>query len=113
MTQACNTARRFFLKATAACAVLAAAGVRTIGVARAAAMDFVGKRQQGVYAADAKVYALRKSQDNPMITKIYAKDGFLADGPCGHNSHELLHTHYTDRSAGIAALKAKGVKLKV
>jgi len=23
---------------------------------------------------------------------------FLAD-PCGHKSHELLHTHYVDRSA--------------
>ena len=47
-----------------------------------------------------------------MVKKLYDhKDGFLHDGPCGHMSHHLLHTHYDDRSARIAALKAKGVKL--
>lgn len=111
MTQAFT--RRFFMKATGAFVLLSSMGLKTVKFARAAAMDFVGKRQQNVYAADAKLYKIRKSQDNPMIAKIYAKEGFLADGPCGHKSHELLHTHYIDRSAGIKELKAKGVKLKV
>lgn len=106
--------RRHFLKAAA---VVSAAAMTGIGLARdaaAAAMDFVAKRQASVYSTDAnkKVYKLRKSQDNPMVKKLYAKDGFLSDGPCGHKSHELLHTHYIDRSAGVKALKAKGIKLK-
>jgi len=39
---------------------------------------------------------IRKSHQNPSIKKIYEE--FLGE-PCGHKSHELLHTHYTDRSA--------------
>jgi iron-only hydrogenase group A len=38
---------------------------------------------------------LRKSHDNPDIKKLYEE--FLTDGPCGHKSHKLLHTHYVDR----------------
>ncbi len=113
MSDTCELTRRGFLKAAGAAAVLSAVDLSLVTESEAAAMDFVGKRQASVYAADAKVYKLRKSQDNPMIKKIYAKDGFLADGPCGHKSHELLHTHYTDRSANIKALKARGIKLKV
>jgi NADP-reducing hydrogenase subunit HndD len=37
---------------------------------------------------------LRKSHENPFITKLYAE--FLKE-PLGHKSHELLHTHYTKR----------------
>jgi len=47
-----------------------------------------------------------------MVMKLYAKDGFLHGGPCGHKAHELLHTHYIDRSMAVKALKAKGIKLK-
>lgn len=39
---------------------------------------------------------IRKSHENPAIKKIYEE--FLGE-PCGHKSHELLHTHYVDRSA--------------
>lgn len=105
--------RRSFLKVAGVATAVAVAGLNFATTASAAAMDFVGKRQASVYEADTNVYKHRKSQDNPMIQKIYAKDGFLHDGPCGHKSHELLHTHYTDRSAGIKALRAKGVKLKI
>jgi NADP-reducing hydrogenase subunit HndD len=38
---------------------------------------------------------LRKSHENPDVKKLYEE--FLTDGPCGHKSHELLHTHYIDR----------------
>ena len=113
MSEKSELSRRGFLKAAGAAAVLSAVNLGLVAESEAAAMDFVGKRQASVYEADAKVYKIRKSQDNPMIAKIYAKDGFLADGPCGHTSHQLLHTHYTDRSANIAALKARGIKLKV
>ena len=111
--QTIDITRRGFMKLAGATTAVALMGLNVARVATAAALDFVGMRQASVYAADAKVYKLRKSQDNPMIKKLYAKDGFLSDGPCGHTSHELLHTTYTDRSARIKALKAAGVKLKV
>jgi ferredoxin hydrogenase small subunit len=80
----------------------------------AATMDFVGLRQKSVYNADAKIYKVRKSQDNPMIKKLYDHEsGFLHEGPCGHMSHHLLHTHYVDRSARLAALKEKGYKFNL
>ena len=105
--------RRSFLKS---CGVMTGYAVLSVNVASealAAAMNFVALRQKSVYAADAnsKIYKYRKSQNNPMIAKIYSKDnGFLHDGPCGHKSHELLHTHYIDRSKKLSALKAKGYK---
>lgn len=105
--------RRGFLLAVGAVTAVAAMGVGFARDAKAAAMDFIGKRQVGVYEADAKVYKIRKSQDNPMIKKIYAADGFLSDGPTGKTAYKLLHTRYFDRSADIKELKAKGVKLKV
>ena len=82
--------------------------------ASATGKGFVEKRQASVYNADAKVYKIRKSQDNPMVKKIYDhKDGFLHDGPCGHMSHRLLHTHYIDRSARVKNLKEKGFKFLI
>lgn len=118
MTQDHSLSRRDFIKAvgvTGTVATLAANGFSLVGEAEAAAIDFVAKRQTSVYDMDAnkKVYAVRKSQENPMVQKLYAKNGFLSEGPCGHTSHELLHTRYFDRSAGIKELKAKGIKLKI
>ena len=37
---------------------------------------------------------LRKSHENPDLLKLY--QDFLGE-PCGHRSHELLHTTYTPR----------------
>jgi len=51
------------------------------------------KRTEAIYAEDMGM-PLRKSHLNPEITAIY-KD-FLGE-PNGHKSHELLHTHYTER----------------
>ncbi len=117
MSEQMNCTRRDFLKVAGAAVVVAAvagAAPTLVTEAHAAELDLVSQRQSGVYAADAnpKLYNLRKSQDNPMVQKLYAKGGFLGDGPCGHVSHELLHTHYVDRSAALKALKAKGIKLK-
>jgi iron-only hydrogenase group A len=38
---------------------------------------------------------LRKSHENPALKELYEE--FLTDGPCGHRSHELLHTSYTPK----------------
>lgn len=64
-------------------------------------------RTESVYEQDRKM-PLRKSQDNPMVKQIY-KD-FL-EHPNSHKSHELLHTDYTDRSAGVKNLRLKGIKI--
>jgi NADH-quinone oxidoreductase subunit G/NADP-reducing hydrogenase subunit HndD len=52
------------------------------------------KRLKAMYSED-EAKTLRQSHLNPSITAIY-KD-YLGK-PCGHLSHELLHTHYFDRS---------------
>ena len=57
-------------------------------------VDPKAARAKATYDEDeAKV--LRKSHKNPSIQKLYAE--FLGE-PCGHKSHELLHTTYVDRS---------------
>lgn len=57
------------------------------------------KRAQAIYKEDAEL-PIRKSHENPHISYIY--DKFLTDGPCGHKSHKLLHTHYVKRGKYIA-----------
>lgn len=52
------------------------------------------KRYDAIYREDANK-TIRKSHENPSIQKLYAE--FLGE-PCGHKSHELLHTHYFDKS---------------
>jgi iron-only hydrogenase group A len=56
------------------------------------------KRAQAIYAED-EALPIRKSHLNPHIKYIYEK--FLTEGPCGHKSHELLHTTYTKRGRFI------------
>lgn len=57
-------------------------------------VDPKAARAKATYDEDeAKV--LRKSHKNPSIQKLYKE--FLGE-PCGHKSHELLHTTYVDRS---------------
>ncbi len=55
-------------------------------------------RAKAIYAED-KAYDVRKSYENPAVTRTYAE--FLTDGPCGHKSHKLLHTSYTARGRHI------------
>lgn len=52
-------------------------------------------RAKAIYGEDA-VYVVRKSHENEDVLRVY--DEFLKDGPCGHKSHALLHTHYTART---------------
>jgi len=55
-------------------------------------------RAKAIYAEDLSC-EVRKSHENPAILKVYGE--FLTDGPCGHKSHKLLHTHYTPRGKYI------------
>ncbi len=55
-------------------------------------------RARAIYAEDTaygEAGRPRKSHENPAVTRLYRE--FLTDGPCGHRSHELLHTSYTPR----------------
>jgi len=52
--------------------------------------DILKARQAAIYQID-KNLPMRKSHDNPEIKALYEK--YLGE-PCGHRSHELLHTHY-------------------
>jgi NADH-quinone oxidoreductase subunit G/[NiFe] hydrogenase diaphorase moiety small subunit len=55
-------------------------------------------RAKAIYDED-KSLTLRKSHENPHVIKLYEE--FLLEGPCGHKSHELLHTHYIKRGNKI------------
>ncbi|MFW5840918.1 MAG: NADH-dependent [FeFe] hydrogenase, group A6 [Planctomycetota bacterium] len=55
-------------------------------------------RANAIYDEDA-AYEIRKSHENPAVMELYGE--FLTDGPCGHLSHKLLHTHYTPRGKFI------------
>ena len=63
------------------------------GQPRSADPDVREKRLKGLYTED-ESKVMRKSHENPFITKLYEE--FLGE-PNGHKSHELLHTHYTKR----------------
>ncbi len=56
-------------------------------------------RAKAIYDEDNSL-PLRKSHENKHVTDIYNE--FLTDGPCGHVSHKLLHTHYVKRGKYIA-----------
>ncbi len=51
------------------------------------------KRRAGLFSEDERK-DLRKSHKSPVAEALYKE--FLGS-PCGHKSHELLHTHYTER----------------
>ena len=57
-------------------------------------VNVLKKRQKAIYIEDAGK-AIRKSHENPSIVKLY--DEYLGE-PMSHLAHDLLHTHYFDRS---------------
>ncbi len=57
------------------------------------------KRAEAIYKEDESL-PVRKSHENEHVLTLY--DKFLTDGPCGHLSHKLLHTHYVKRGKYIA-----------
>ena len=56
--------------------------------------EIIKKRFAATYEED-RNKPIRKSHENPSIIKLYKE--YLGE-PCGHKSHELLHTHYFDKS---------------
>ena len=59
------------------------------------------KRLEAIYAED-EGKPIRKSHENPFIVRLY--EDFLKE-PLGHQSHHLLHTHYTKRGKYNQLLK--------
>jgi NADH-quinone oxidoreductase subunit G/[NiFe] hydrogenase diaphorase moiety small subunit len=57
------------------------------------------KRAEAIYKEDESL-PVRKSHENKHVLELYNE--FLTEGPCGHKSHKLLHTHYTPRGKYIA-----------
>ena len=57
----------------------------------------VEKRMEKMYESDAK-NPVRRSHENKEVEMLY--NDFLKE-PCGHVSHHLLHTSYTDRSGEV------------
>ena len=57
----------------------------------------VGDRMNGMYQSDAD-NKIRRSHENAEVQALYAD--YLKE-PCGHISHHLLHTSYTDRSGEV------------
>ena len=60
--------------------------------------DDPAARAKAIYSED-NAYPVRKSHENPAIVRVYER--FLTGGPCGHKSHELLHSYYTARGKYI------------
>jgi len=58
--------------------------------------EILKKRAAAIYREDAGK-PIRKSHENPFIIKLYEE--FLGK-PLGEKSHQLLHTHYFDKSLG-------------
>jgi NADH-quinone oxidoreductase subunit G/NADP-reducing hydrogenase subunit HndD len=63
------------------------------GQPRSEDADIRAKRLKAIYEED-ESKAIRKSHENPLVIKIYQE---YLEKPNGHRSHELLHTHYTER----------------
>ena len=59
--------------------------------------DIIRKRMEATYREDAGK-PIRKSHENPDIIAIYKE---YYGEPCGHLSHEQLHTHYFNRQSTV------------
>jgi NADP-reducing hydrogenase subunit HndD len=64
-------------------------------------LNILQKRMEAIYNED-KNKPIRKSHENPYIKKLY--DEFLGK-PMSEKAHQLLHTHYTDKSKKIIYMK--------
>ena len=56
--------------------------------------EVIQKRAQSLYDQDAQDLPMRKSHENPAITKVYEE--FLTE-PNSEVAHTYLHTHYTQK----------------
>lgn len=64
-------------------------------------LSILKKRMEAIYREDASK-PIRKSHENPHIIKLYKE--FLGK-PMSEKSHQLLHTHYADKSKKIIYMK--------
>lgn len=64
-------------------------------------LSILKKRTEAIYREDAGK-PIRKSHENPYIIKLYEE--FLGK-PMSEKSHQLLHTHYTDKRKKIIYMK--------
>ncbi len=64
-------------------------------------LSILQKRMEALYNED-KNKPIRKSHENPYIIKLYEE--FLGK-PMSEKSHQLLHTHYADKSKKIIYMK--------
>lgn len=64
-------------------------------------LSILKKRMEAIYRED-KNKPIRKSHENPHIIKLY--DEFLGK-PMSEKAHQLLHTHYADKSKKIIYMK--------
>ena len=55
-------------------------------------------RAKAIYGEDRAYQSASRTRIRPCCSST---SEFLTDGPCGHKSHELLHTHYTARGKYI------------
>lgn len=62
--------------------------------------DVIKKRIQGIWGIDG-ASRKRMSHHNQSVKELYEKE--FENTPMGHKAHELLHTHYTDRSSEVKA----------
>ena len=67
------------------------------GAPLTASPDMVARRMDQMYESD-KNSAIRRSHENKEVQRLYEE--YLKE-PCGHISHHLLHTAYTDRSGEV------------
>lgn len=105
--QIASITRRGFLKVACVTTGAALIGIRMTGKAVAAVKqikDYMLDRINSVYGADAK-FPVRASQDNTQVKALYKS---YLEKPLGHKSHDLLHTHWFDKSKGVKELTTTG-----
>jgi ferredoxin hydrogenase small subunit len=86
--------RRKFMVIGAAFAAVIAVPVGWFSSKLAKRNDYIKARSAGLYKDDT-IAKVRVSHGNPAITKYYEEFG---GKPLGHLSHDLLHTHFVDRT---------------
>ncbi|BCV34116.1 iron hydrogenase small subunit [Shewanella algae] len=86
--------RRRFMAVGAAILALLALPVGWLGSRIAKRNEYIKARADALYMDDA-IAKYRVSHANPAIARYYSEFG---GEPLGHLSHELLHTHFVDRT---------------
>lgn len=86
--------RRKFMAVGAAFVAVMAIPVGWFSSKIASRNDYIKARSAGLYKDDT-IAKIRVSHANPAVEKYYKEFG---GQPLGHLSHDLLHTHFVDRT---------------